>query len=425
MKYQIGGKIFRLAEELWPLNRSITGAGLRNTLKILKRENNELKILNFKSNSKVFDWKVPLEWVIKDAYILAPDGKKICDFKKNNLHLVQYSHSINKTLTLNELKKNIHYLKKQPKAIPYVTSYYNKKWGFCLEYNKFKKLKKGNYKVLINSFFKKGYLNIGEIILKGKTSKEVLLSTYICHPSMANNELSGPVVLSQIIKWLKSFSRKYTYRIIFVSETIGSISYLSKNYKALQKKTIAGFNLSCLGDERAYSFMPSRNGQTISDKVALRVIKSKDKNFKFYDWSQRGSDERQYCSPGIDLPIASLMRSRYGEYKEYHTSLDKLGTVVSKRGLEQSYNLIKECIMIIENNFRPKSKILCEPFLSKRNLDPKFTSKAGFRSKVTDVLTWCDGTNDYLDISNKSGVSILDVKKTIKILFKNKLIKQP
>ena len=423
MKYQIGGKIFRLAEELWPLNRSITGAGLRNTLKILKRENNELKILNFKSNSKVFDWKVPLEWVIKDAYILAPDGKKICDFKKNNLHLVQYSHSINKTLTLNELKKNIHYLKKQPKAIPYVTSYYNKKWGFCLEYNKFKKLKKGNYKVLINSFFKKGYLNIGEIILKGKTSKEVLLSTYICHPSMANNELSGPVVLSQIIKWLKSFSRKYTYRIIFVSETIGSISYLSKNYKALQKKTIAGFNLSCLGDERAYSFMPSRNGQTISDKVALRVIKSKDKNFKFYDWSQRGSDERQYCSPGIDLPIASLMRSRYGEYKEYHTSLDKLGTVVSKRGLEQSYNLIKECIMIIENNFRPKSKILCEPFLSKRNLDPKFTSKAGFRSKVTDVLTWCDGTNDYLDISNKSGVSILDVKKTIKILFKNKLIK--
>ena len=423
MKYQIGGKIFRLAEELWPLNRSITGAGLRNTLKILKRENNELKILNFKSNSKVFDWKVPLEWVIKDAYILAPDGKKICDFKKNNLHLVQYSHSINKTLTLNELKKNIHYLKKQPKAIPYVTSYYNKKWGFCLEYNKFKKLKKGNYKVLINSFFKKGYLNIGEIILKGKTSKEVLLSTYICHPSMANNELSGPVVLSQIIKWLKSFSRKYTYRIIFVSETIGSISYLSKNYKALQKKTIAGFNLSCLGDERAYSFMPSRNGQTISDKVALRVIKSKDKNFKFYDWSQRGSDERQYCSPGIDLPIASLMRSRYGEYKEYHTSLDKLGTVVSKRGLEQSYNLIKECIMIIENNFRPKSKILCEPFLSKRNLYPKFTSKAGFRSKVTDVLTWCDGTNDYLDISNKSGVSILDVKKTIKILFKNKLIK--
>ena len=423
MKYQIGGKIFRLAEELWPLNRSITGAGSRNTLKILKRENNELKILNFKSNSKAFDWKVPLEWVIKDAYILAPDGKKICDFKKNNLHLVQYSHSINKTLTLNELKKNIHFLKKQPKAIPYVTSYYNKKWGFCLEYNKFKKLKKGNYKVFINSFFKKGYLNIGEIILKGKTSKEVLLSTYICHPSMANNELSGPVVLSQITKWLKSFSRKYTYRIIFVSETIGSISYLSKNYKVLQNKTIAGFNLSCLGDERAYSFMPSRNGQTISDKIGLRVIKSKDKNFKFYDWSKRGSDERQYCSPGIDLPIASLMRSRYGEYKEYHTSLDKLGTVVSKKGLEESYKLIKECIQIIENNFRPKSKILCEPFLSKRNLYPKFTSKAGIKPIIMDVLTYCDGTNDYLDISKKLGVSELMVKKTIKILQKHELIK--
>ena len=423
MKYRIGKKIFKLAKELWPLNRSITGEGLRDTLKILKRENSELKILKFKSGSKAFDWKIPLEWKIKDAYILTPNKEKICDFKKNNLHIVQYSQSINKTISLDKLKKNIHFLKKQPSAIPYVTSYYNKKWGFCLEYNKFKKLQKGKYKVFIDSSFKKNYLNIGEIILKGKLSEEILLSTYVCHPSMANNELSGPVVLNQIVKWLKSIERKYTYRIIFAPETIGSIAYLSKNYKNLKNKVVAGFNLSCLGDDKTYSFLPSRNGQTLSDKVALKVIKTRGQNFKIYNWNHRGSDERQYCAPGIDLPISSLMRSRYGEYKEYHTSLDKLGTVVTKKGLEESYKLIKDCINMLENSFRPKCKILCEPFLSKRNLYPKFTSKSGFKPLVMDVLTWCDGTNDIVDISNNLGVSISDVKKTIKILKKHKLIK--
>ena len=423
MKFKIGKKIFNLAEELWPINRSITGEGLKKTLRILKRENKELKILKFKSGNKVFDWQIPLEWVINNAYIITPSGSKICDFKINNLHLVQYSHAIKKKVSLNLLKKNIHYLKKQPSAIPYVTSYYNKKWGFCMSYNEYKKLKKGNYEVFIDSSFKKGHLNIGEIILKGKSKEEVFLSTYICHPSMANNELSGPVVLNQITKWLKSIKRKYTYRIVFLPETIGSITYLSKKYKTLKKNVIAGYNLSCLGDEKNYSFMPSRNGQTLSDKVAIRVLKSTTTKYKLYDWNYRGSDERQYCSPGIDLPISSLMKTRYGNYKEYHTSLDKLGTVVTKKGLEESYKLIKDCIINIERNFRPKSVLLCEPFLSKRNLYPKFTSKAGFKPVVMDVLTWCDGTNDIKDISNKLGVSVSVIEKTVNILIKHKLVK--
>ena len=365
----MNNEIINFAKKILPYPRSITGSGVRKTLKTIKTIVPNLKICKIKSNTKVFDWKVPLEWKVHEAYIITPDGKKICDFKKNNLHLVGYSIPINKIITKNELEKHLYSLPKQPNAIPYVTSYYKKNWGFCISENIRKKLKKGNYKIVINTGLFKGVLNYGEILIKGKSKKEVFLSSYICHPSMANNEISGPSVLTFIAKWINSLkNKKYSYRIIFIPETIGSIAYLSKNLKSLKKNMLYGFVISCVGDDREYSYLQSRYGNTLSDKVALRVLNSKIKKFKKYNWLSRGSDERQFCAPGVDLPVCSILRTMYAMYPEYHTSLDKIGTVVTKKGLNGSYNIYKKCIETIEKDLIPISNILCELQMGKRKL---------------------------------------------------------
>ena len=323
LKKMIGNEIYKFARELWPINRSITGDGLRDTLQRISKHLPALKIKSVLSGTKVFDWTVPKEWTIKEAYIITPKGKKICDFSQNNLHLVGYSIPFKGEVSFDELKKHLYTLPDQPNAIPYVTSYYEKRWGFCLSQEQLDSLEIGTYKVVIESALFDGELNYGELLIKGKSDKEILLSTYICHPSMANNELSGPTVVTFLAKWLlKIGGPQYSYRIIFIPETIGSITYLSRNYKHMKDKTIAGFNVSCVGDDRAYSYVPSRNGKTISDLVAKHVLKWTDSNFVEYSWLDRGSDERQYCAPGVDLPIASILRTKYGKYPEYHTSLD-------------------------------------------------------------------------------------------------------
>ena len=309
----IGNEIHQFAKELWPINRSITGVGVRETLKRISIHIPKLDIKSVPSDTQVFDWTVPSEWHVNKAYIITPSGKKICDFSRNNLHLLGYSIPYEGSLSLEELKKHLYTLPDQPNAIPYVTSYYKERWGFCIAQKEFDVLKKGTYKVLIDSTLFKGELNYGELFIKGKSNKEIFLSTYVCHPSMANNELSGPTVLTFIAKWLmENNDLEYTYRIIFIPETIGSITYLSRNYKEMKKKTIAGFNVTCVGDDRSYSYLPSRNGNTISDLISKHILKWIDKNFKSYSWLERGSDERQYCAPGIDLPIASIFRTKYG-----------------------------------------------------------------------------------------------------------------
>ena len=233
----IGKEIHNFALKLWPLNRSITGEGLRETLKEISEHLPDLKIKSFKSDLKVFDWTVPEEWHVNEAYIIDPEGKKICDFSKNNLHLVGYSSPFRGKMQLNDLQKYLHSLPDQPNAIPYITSYYERKWGFCLTQKQRDDLIEGQYEVIIDSKIFKGQLNYGELILPGKSDKEVFLSTYICHPSMANNELSGPTVLTFLAKWLSELkNRNYTFRLIFIPETIGSISYLSKNLEYLKKK---------------------------------------------------------------------------------------------------------------------------------------------------------------------------------------------
>tara|TARA_Y100000591_G_C21797081_1_gene679953 strand:- start:9 stop:1286 length:1278 start_codon:yes stop_codon:yes gene_type:complete len=417
-------KIYNFAKKIFNYPRSITGSGVRKTLKEIKKIVPEIKIISVKSNSKVFDWTIPKEWNVKKAFIIDPEGKKICDFNENNLHLMGYSTPVNKIISKNDLEKNLYSLPRQPNAIPYITSYYKKNWGFSLTHRERIKLKKGNYKILIDTNFKNGVLNYGEIIIPGKTEKEVFFSSYICHPSLANNEISGPSLLTFLTDYIKKIkNRRYTYRIIFVPETIGSVTYLSKNYKKMKKNIRYGFNLSCVGDERTYSFIPSRNKNTLSDKVSLNILSKKKIIFKEYSWNSRGSDERQYCSPGIDLPVCSVLRSKFGEYKEYHTSLDKLGTVVTAKGLSQSFDLYTEIIKQIEKNIIPKSKILCEPQMGKRQLYHSISIKNSHSTKdMMNVLTYSDGNNSIIDIANLCKLDLKKVKHYIKILKKNKLI---
>lgn len=409
----IGNEIHKFAKELFPINRSITGDGVRKTLQKISKHLPNIKIQAVASGTKVFDWIVPNEWNVEKAYIIDPHGKKICDFSKNNLHLVGYSIPFNGTVSLKELKKYLHTIPSQPKAIPYITSYYEERWGFCLSQEQYDTLKDGNYKVIIKSSLTQGELNYGELLIKGKSEKEIFLSTYVCHPSMANNELSGPTVLTFLAKWLKESALNYTYRIIFVPETIGSIAYLSQNYKLMKKKIFAGFNISCVGDERAYSYVPSRNGMTISDKVAKHVLKWTDKNFIEYSWLDRGSDERQYCAPGIDLPIASILRSKYGKYPEYHTSLDDLDKVVTPKGLDGGYWSIRRALEAIEKNKKYKVSILCEPQMSKRGLYPTI-SKKGYKKEIRnrmDFLSFCDGSKTLLEIAENLNLPIWDLYK--------------
>jgi aminopeptidase-like protein len=401
---KVGEYMYQLLKELFPICRSITGKGVRETLKIIQKHI-PIKTYDIPSGTKVFDWEVPKEWNIKDAYIMDEEGNKVVDFKKNNLHIVGYSTPVDKILKLEDLQSHLYSIEEQPEAIPYITSYYKERWGFCISNNQRRKLKDGSYRVYIDSSHRDGYLNYAELIIPGRTNKEIFLSTYICHPSMANNELSGPVLLTYLAKWIMSEPRKFSYRLVFVPETIGSITYLSQNYKEMKENIIAGYNLTCVGDNRAYSFVPSRYGNTYADKVALNVLRYSQPDFIQYSYLQRGSDERQYCSPGIDLPVASIMRTKYGEYPEYHTSLDN-SDLVSSEGLQGSFDVYKECIELLERNEKYKIKCLGEPQLGKRGLYPTLSTKDSGRlvRDMMNFIAYADGKNDLIDISDITGV---------------------
>lgn len=421
----IGQDIYEFAKLLWPLNRSITGDGLRATLSQIQRKLPNLEIVEVKTGTIAFDWTIPREWRVKDAYLITPSGEKICDFKDNNLHLVGYSVPIEMQIDLAELQNNLHSLPKQPKAIPYVTSYYKERWGFCISHNDRAKLEDGLYKVFIDSELFDGSMTYGELIIKGETEEEILISTYVCHPSMANNELSGPCVATFIAKWLtNSPNNRYTYRFIFIPETIGSIYYLSMYMRDLKKSVVAGFVLTCLGDNRGYSYLPSRNGRTLSDLSAKHILKHICPTFKTYKWADRGSDERQFCSPGIDLPIASIMRTKYGEYPEYHTSLDDLENVVTPDGLFGGYTAIKETLIALEKNQFPMVNMLCEPQMGKRGLYPTLSTKESWAETalMMDLLSWSDGSKCLLEIAEICEVPIWELYPIIDKLLEYGLL---
>jgi len=425
MDLKLGVEMHNFAKLLWKFDRSLTGPGVRDTLLEIKNLLPNLQIKSINSGERAFDWTIPKEWSVEDAYIITPNGEKICNFKDNNLHLVGYSVPIDTKLVLSDLKKHLHSLPEQPDAIPYVTSYYNERWGFCIKHSQLKTLKDGEYRVVIESSLFDGVLNYGELVLNGALKKEVFLSTYICHPSMANNELSGPVVTTFLAKWLMlQKNRKYTYRIIFIPETIGSIAYLSQNILQLKDQVIAGYNITCIGDDRAYSYLPSRHGDTVSDNVAKHVLKWIDPNYIKYNWNDRGSDERQYCAPGVDLPIATIMRTKYGMYEEYHTSLDNLVDVVTPSGLVGGYDALKKSLEAIERNSFPKVTVLCEPQLGKRGLYPTMSTKESGKSVrlMMNLITWSDGKNSLIEIANKCGVPVWDLYLILDSLIEHQLI---
>jgi aminopeptidase-like protein len=419
---KIGKEVYELIRRLFPICRSITGNGVRETLKIIE-EHIPIKIHEVLTGTKVFDWTVPKEWNIKDAYVKNKDGDKIIDFKKNNLCVVGYSTPLNKTVSLLELQEHLYSLPDQPEAVPYVTSYYKERWGFCIAHKYREQLKDGEYKVFIDSELKDGALTYGELIIPGKTEKEVFLSTYVCHPSMANNELSGPAVMAFLTKWVLSKQRRYTYRIIFIPETIGSITYLSKNLEIMKKNVLAGFNISCVGDNKAYSYLPTRNGNTYADKVVLNILSFQHPDFIKYSFLNRGSDERQYNSPGVDLPVCSVMRSKYGAYPEYHTSLDNLD-FISPQGLAGAYDALKECLMLIEENRKYKINCLGEPQLGKRGLYPTISTKSSGNEvrSMMDFIAYADGENDLIDISNKTRIPVWELYPIIEKLMKGDLL---
>jgi aminopeptidase-like protein len=420
----IGQEIYDLCVELFPICRSITGEGVRETLSIIKKHLPTMTINEVETGTKAFDWTVPKEWNINAAYIIGPDGNKVLDFSDNNLHIVGYSTPVNCFLNLDDLQNHLYSLPDQPDAIPYITSYYQEHWGFCLTHNQRKTLQPGEYQVYIDSTLKEGSLTYGELIIPGKSSEEIFLSTYICHPSMANNELSGPAVTTYLAKWLLGQkNRNKSYRIIFIPETIGSIVYLSRNLSNMKDKVIAGFNITCIGDERAYSYLASRYGNTLADKVARHVLSHLQPDYVAYSYLDRASDERQYCSPGVDLPVATIMRTKYGSYPEYHTSLDNLD-LITPAGLYGGYEVLKYCLTCLEKNETLKTTTLCEPQLGKRGLYPTLSTKNSKQivQNMMNVLAYCDGSNDLLSVAEIIGVPMWELFEITEILKTHSLL---
>lgn len=426
LESKVKEEMYELCERLFPICRSITGDGVRKTLQMLVEVyGNEINIHEVPTGTKVFDWTVPKEWNIKEAYIENSKGQRVIDFKNNNLHVVGYSLPVDKFVDLQELKSVVYTQPDQPDAIPYVTSYYKECYGFCMSQNQLDKLPEDTYHIVIDSELKEGSLTYGEIIIPGDTEEEVFLSTYICHPSMANNELSGPVVATFLAKWLNLLvKRRYTYRIIFIPETIGAITYLSKNLQYLKEHVIAGFNLSCVGDNRTFSYVESRYGDTLADKAAKNVLSFYYPDYKTYSFLKRGSDERQYNAPGVDLPVCAICRSKYGEYPEYHTSKDNL-ELISPEGLLGAYEVYQQCIILsLENNYSYKINVLCEPQLGKRGLYPTTSQKGTYDAVkvMIDFIAYADGSNDLIDISNIIGVPVNELLTVIEKLEKVDLL---
>ncbi len=399
-----GRHMMALMERLWPINRSLTGPGIRETLAILASQLDGFAISAVPTGSKVLDWTVPDEWHLRAAFLEGPDGRRICDAAVNNLHVVGYSIGVDAYLSLEELQPHLYSLPEQPDAIPYVTSYYERKWGFCLSHRDRERLQEGLYRVHIDASHIAGSLNYGQLVLPGRRADEILFSTYCCHPSMANNELSGPVVAVALAQWLsRNADRELTYRFIFGPEMIGAAAVLQDHRVQLRSSVIAAFNLTCVGDERAWSFLPSRLGGTYADRMARHVLQHKVGTYRSYRWSDRGSDESMYCAPGIDIPMVSVMRSKYGEYPEYHTSLDTAGAVVTARGLAESLGFYRTLVDALESDCLPRAVVLGEPQLGRRGLYPQ-TSIKGSTAAVKDMLdliSHADGRTPLLEIAER------------------------
>lgn len=414
-------------DRLWPICRSLMGPGYRESLAILD-ELMPTRKLFWQTGDKVFDWIVPKEWRIRDAFFVDSQGRKHAEFRKNNLHILNYSAPFRGRLSLRKLREHLHALPECPRAIPYLTSYYKNRWGFCLAYEELMRLPEGMCDVVIDTKLVPGRLVVGEAVLPGQSKKEVLFSTYLCHPSLAHNELSGPLLIAFLYQKIRSLkNRRFTYRFVITPETLGAICYLSRRGAYLKKHLLAGYQITCVGDSGPFTYKKSRSGESLADQIAMRILKNAGPHSIIpYDPSM-GSDERQYCSPGFDLPVGSLMRTMYARYPEYHTSLDDKNFIsfsAMVKTLDVYFSMVKalERAELWENTVQGG-----EPQLGKRGLYPTLGSQRVRQFQVSAML-WClnmaDGTRDLEAIADRSGLPLPIVQKTVRRLANAQLLKR-
>lgn len=422
-----GDDMISWMREVWTLPRSLTGNGTLETLRSIQNIHPNLVINSISSGEEVFDWVVPDEWQVEDAFIEDKSGNRYAEFKKNNLHLVGYSNPVQETVSKEMLLSRVHTAPHMRDAIPYVTSYYKDYWGFCMSERERSELPDGPFKVVIKSAKFKGNLNYGELLIPGKIKAEIFFSTYICHPSMANNELSGPALAIAIADYIKKKhpDNYFSYRIIFVPETIGAVCYLDANLKYLKKNMVAGFNLSCVGDEREYSHIQSPDGNNMADQALSAALLNKE-NSKIYSFLTRGSDERQYCAPNIALPVCGFSKSKYATYPEYHTSLDNFD-LVTARGLTQSLSIMSSVILAFESGIYPKTTTYGEPQLGKRGLYPNLSKADGSAFEETvrtrmDLLAYADGKRSLFQICKLIGKNLRQVLDECRLLKEHDLL---
>ena len=424
-KYDLKERMYRIIQDCYPICRSITGNGVRDTLKNIQ-DIIPLEIQEIPSGTRVFDWEIPREWNIRQAYIKDSKGNKIVDFKNLNLHVLNYSGPVHKIVPLRELRTHLFTLPDQPDLVPYRTTYYQDNWGFCLSHNQLIGLDEGDYEVVIDSSLETGSLTYGEYFIPGEQEDEVLISTHVCHPALCNDNLSGIVVSAFLARQLGRQDLRYSYRFLYVPVTIGSIAWLSLN-EHKTKKIRHGLVLSLLGDSSDFTYKKSRRGDAEIDLVFEHYLKHAGKGHKIIDFIPYGYDERQYCSPGFNLPVGCLTRNTHGSFPEYHTSADNLD-FVSPEKLEDSLDTILNAFHILEKNLtytnqNPK----CEPMLGKRGL----YTKIGGRNDSKDtqlaslwVLNMSDGYNSLLDIANKSAMPFETIEKAADALIECDLLRK-
>lgn len=420
----IGQEMYSLIEELFPICRSITGNGVRKTLRRLQRIV-PLTIHEVPSGTQVFDWTVPKEWNINDAYVKNTKGEKIIDFQKSNLHVLNYSTPVEKVVSLGELKEHLFTITDHPEWIPYKTSYYKENWGFCLNHKQFLELQDGEYQVFIDSTLENGSLTYGEYYLPGEQEAEVLISTHVCHPSLANDNLSGVALAIMLARHLNETPRRYSYRFLFIPGTIGAITWLSLN-EAKTDNIRHGLVITGVGDPGTITYKKSRKGNAEIDLAASHVLKSFGKTYQVLDFHPYGYDERQYCSPGFNLPVGRFSRTPYGEYPEYHTSADNLN-FVNPESLAESFSIVWALLQLLgANRVYESLNQKCEPQLGKRGLYDAIGGNT--HSKINElamlwILNLSDGNHTLLDIADRSGIPFHLIQSVASLLHTHGLLR--
>lgn len=427
--HAVGQEMYALAARLFPITRSLTGEGYRQTLDKLEDTCGRLDRLRFATGEQVFDWTIPREWAIREAWVKDPSGRVVVSMADSNLHLVSYSAPFHGRIALEELQEHLHSLPAQPDAIPYRTSYYTEDWGFCLADRMRRELSPGEYEVLVDSDLSPGHVELGEVVIEGESDSEVLFSTYCCHPSMANNELSGPVVVAHLARLLREREHRplFTYRFLFVPETIGAIAYLSRYGERVRANLRAGFVVTCIGNAAPFHYKRSRRGDTLADRAAEHVLGLAEEPYELLDFYPTGSDERQYCSPGFNLPFGSLMRSPYATYPEYHTSLDDM-SFIDASTLGESLRTYSEIVDAIEaNETFEATHPFCEPQLGSRGLYPATggsSLEARHLPDIMHLLNFCDGSADLLGVAQRIRRPISELRPIVDLLVSHDLLRR-